>query len=148
MTLTDLQRAALVLFAAREVGPDGSLDQMRAVCHLIGNRVRAGWGDANWLTVIENASSVAGNQSRYADPLDVMDRKLQTLCREIDDIFYGEGADEMGQLCAAIDKDHPPLLYWTFIDRPMRPWFEENIVRQPESHRQRAQVGNNMYLYE
>jgi hypothetical protein len=30
----------------------------------------------------------------------------------------------------------------------MTPWFEQNIVRKPEEHRQRAQVGNNMYLYE
>ena len=31
MTLNDLQRAAAVLFAAREAGPEGSLDQMRAI---------------------------------------------------------------------------------------------------------------------
>lgn len=148
MTLNDLQRAALVMFAAREVGPEGSLDQMKAVCHVVRNRVKAGWGDANWFTVIENAHAAAGNEARARVVLDVNDRRLAMLARDVDEIFYGDAQDEMGQLCAKIDKDRGPLLYWVFIDRPVLDWFRDNIVRLSGTHKQRAQVGNNLYLYE
>jgi hypothetical protein len=148
MTLNDLQRAALVLFAAREVGPEGSPVQMRAVCHVIRNRVRAGWGDANWFTVIEQHPRVAGNGCGVPGELDINDRRLAMLARDIDEIFYGEAMDEIGQLCAPPDKSSPVLLYWAFIDRPVAHWFLQNIIRQPEHHKQRAQVGNNLYLYE
>lgn len=146
MTLNDLQRAAVVLFAARETGPEGSLDQMRAVCHVIRNRVQAGWHE-DYLEATQAVTWTA-NASAAPDGLALNDRRLRTLATEIDDIFYGQSGDEIARMCGRLDKEHGPLLYWWFIDRPITKWFEQNIVRKAEEHRQRAQVGATMYLYE
>ena len=146
MTLNDLQRAAVVLFAAREAGPDGSLDQMRAICHVIRNRVQAQWCE-DYLEAI-NGDWEISNISYGNFPVRLKDRNLALLTKEIEGIVYGQTDDEIAKLCGRQDKEHGPLLYWSFIDRPMTEWFVQNIVRKPEEHRQRAQVGNNMYLYE
>jgi hypothetical protein len=146
LTLNDIQRAALVLYAARQVGVDGNLEQMKAVCYILRNRQRAGWGDGNWLTVIEEAPSVAGN-----DPLDerlrLEDRRLQNLARDIDMIFYSQEDDEISRVCARQDKDRPPIFYWCFIHRPIRDWFARTIASDPTNHKMRAQIAF-MMLYE
>ena len=146
MTLNDVQRAALVLFAARQVGSDGNLEQMKGVCYIIRNRVRAGWGDANWLTVMEEASSCAGN-----DPVDerlrLEDRRLAHLARDIDSIFYGDESDEIARVCIRQSKERPPILYWCFIHRPMRDWFKLTIAGDPKNHPMRSQIAF-MMLYE
>lgn len=142
MTLNDLQKAALILFAAREAGDTGSLQAMRGICYAIRNRVRTGWYDGNWLDVIENADESAGNLPwRDADPvrLTVNDRGLQMLARDIDGIFYSGGDDEVA---AAIDN----ALYWQRIDKPIRQWFVDNIVRRPEDHGRRAQISSIVFF--
>ena len=142
MTLNDIQRAAVVLFAAREAGSEGSLDQMRAVCHVIRNRVQAQWHE-DYLAAVE-----AADQPRNVTTLRLNDRKLGMLAKEIDAIFYGSDDGEIARLCGRQDKERGPLLYWYFIDRTVTDWFRRNIIAKPQEHRQRAQVGNNMYLYE
>lgn len=146
MTLNDVQRAALVLYAARQVGDDGNLEQMRAVCYIIRNRQRAGWSDGNWLTVMEEAHICAGNE-----PIDVKlrvdDRRLQHLARDVDSIFYGNEDDEIARVCARQDKERGPLLYWCFVHRPIRPWFKTMIIGNPANHRNRSQIAF-MQLYE
>lgn len=141
MTANDLQRAALVLYAAREVGPEGSLDQMKAVCHIIRNRTRAGWHDSNWLTVMEQSHDVAGNAPLADVRLDLNDRRLILMARDVDDIFYGNADDEVAKACGAHGKQAPPLLYWYFMNRPPCEWFLATIIRDPANHRQRAQFG-------
>ena len=147
MTLNDLQRAALVLFAAREAGTDGSLDQMRTVAHVMVQRVAAGWAE-NLLDTIESAEAAAAHLGAGYTRLGLNDRRVQMLAREVDEIVYGQSGSEIGRLCGRQDKECGPILYWAFLGRPMREWFKENVVRRPQEHRQRAQVGSTMYLYE
>jgi hypothetical protein len=146
MTLNDLQRAALVLFAARKAGPKGSLDQMRAICHVLKNRMQAGWAD-NYLALIANADTGDGNDLSGEGQLDLNDRRLQQIAKDVDDIYFGAADDEISRLCARADKDKGPLLYWVFVDRPIKPWFRENIIARPQEHFQRGIVGF-LYLYE
>lgn len=148
MTLNDLQRAALVLFAAREGGPEASLDQLRALCHVVRNRVQAGWTESfleSTLMAETMARQDAGTPWRN---LSVSDRRLSLLARDVDEIYLGQAGDEIAQICGRIDKQRGPVLYWAFIDRPINDWFRDNIVRKPDEHKQRAQVGHSMYLYE
>ena len=147
MTLNDLQRAAVALFAAREAGPEGSLDQMRAICHIIRNRVQAGWCEG-YLDAVEMDYTVNADPQGMKGVLSLKDRNLAQLAKEIDEIFYGQDESETARICGRQDKERGPVLYWCFIDRPVTDWFKENIVRRPEEHRQRAQIGNMMYLYE
>jgi hypothetical protein len=149
MTLNELQRAAVVLFAAREVGADGSVDQMRAVCQVLRNRVQADW-HSDYMQTMEAWESGEGqaNPPQQRAALMLSDRRLAMLAREIDEIFYGQAGDEVAQCCGRQDKERGPLLYWAFVDRKVLPAFVENVVRRPNEHRQRYQVGNTMYLYE
>lgn len=145
MNLTELQRGALVLYAAREAGEHASVEQMRAIVHILRNRVQGGWYE-NYLQAVEDAVHQAANEPR-ATALRLEDRRLQILCREIDDVLYGHADDEISRMCARQDKVHGPLLYWSFLDRAMRISFKETIVRKPEEHFQRGVLGM-MYLYE
>ena len=147
VTLNDLQRAALVLFAAREVGPGGSVEQMKAVCHVLRNRVMAGWNEGSYLAVIDDAGEAQANEGYALGHLDLNDRRLQRMARDVDEIYYGHADDEISRMCARQDKEKGPLLYWCFVDRPVRPWFRDNIARKMEEHRQRGIVGF-LYLYE
>lgn len=152
MTLNDVQRAALVLFAARAAGRQGSLEQMKAIAYCIRNRVRAGWFDGQWLTVMENAEDAAGNAPSERVLLDPNNRSLQRLVADVDDIYYGgrDGqratqskpaaqrfAPEGGDLEDAIGKS----CYWCKINEPIRPWFKQHIIGQPEEHPNRATMG-------
>lgn len=147
MTLNDIQRAALALFAAREAGPSASLEQMKGICYVIRNRVRAGWFDGNWITVMEHADEASGNMPAERFYLDLQSRSLQRLFRDIDDIYYGGGSgnswtpEQAADLETAVGKQ----LYWMFIDRPHNPWFVERILRDPENHPNRAQAGTMMF---
>lgn len=150
MTLTEIQRAGLTLFAAATVGPQGSLDQMKAVCHIMRNRVVAGWEDGNWLAVLGNVnvSMAAYEKSDLLIAMRLKERMLQQLAQAVDDIYFGQADDDVARVCAAQGKERGPILYWAFIDRAQVPWFTQTIVRRPQDHMQRGQVGNNMYLYE
>ena len=105
MTLNDLQRAAAVLFAAREAGPEGSLDQMRAICHVIRNRVQAQWYE-DFLAAVEGSWTRRRTEdlAEKQPPLQLNDRRLGTLTREIDGIIYGQTDDEIAKLCGRQDK--------------------------------------------
>jgi hypothetical protein len=152
MTLNDVQRAALALFAAREAGEGGSLEQMKAIAYIVRNRVKAGWFDGQWLTVIEHSWESAGNLAKKRALLDPSNRIFQRFVADIDDIYYGAGrptrvihetptaqrfAADGGELEAATSS----ALFWAWLDRPYTPWFNENILGQSRSHPMRAQMG-------
>lgn len=139
MTLNDLQRAALVLFAAREAGPDGSLAHMKAICYVIRNRRRAGWAES-WLELIETASDHTAHDVVPEGALSVNDRRLQLLARDVDEIFFDSAEDELTE--AVADK-----LYWAFMNRPINLWFRDHVIRNPENNQHSAQIGL-MMLYE
>jgi hypothetical protein len=120
---------------------------MRAICHVLRNRVMEGWHE-NWLQAVEMAAGPAWRLETAMNELNLADRRLGTLARDIDGIFYGQAGDEIARMAGRQDDKRGPLLYWQFIDRPLSQHFLENIVRKPEEHRQRGQVGNTMYLYE
>lgn len=139
MTLNDLQRAALVMFAVRAGGPTASLDELKAICYVMRNRVTHGWAES-WLEVMEAAAESAGNLDYESSPLSLSDRRLQMLARDVDEIFYGEAAAPLLEVVGE-------QLFYCFINRPISPWFTENIIRDSENHPCRAQIGL-MMLYE
>ena len=139
MNTSDINRAALVLFAARE---GKCLEEMKVICLCMRNRVRQGWHDGNWLSVIEAAPDDAGNVPP-AQPvrLDPNNRDLQRLTRDIDDIFFrsADSEVEIGTLEDAIGKS----CWWMYLDRPVRDWFRLNVMMRPH----RASMGT-MMLFE
>jgi hypothetical protein len=134
MTLDQLQRAQLVVFAFQEAIATGTLDAMKAVCYVIRNRVRAGWHDGSWLDVMEHADEVSGNEPIPRTKIDVYSRVFQMLMQSVDDIYYASADDNAQKV---VDK----ALYYQFMDKPLRPWFNEAILRNPASHPRRAHIG-------
>lgn len=142
MTIHELQRAALVLFAAREVANPESLQAMKALCFVIRNRVKKGWHDSNWLTILEHAPEVSGNlppaQRRI---LDLNSRSLQMLARDVDGIYHGTANDELQTAFGDPSiKNSRPALYYHFMDQPTNPWFKENILDRQDIHKVRARL--------
>lgn len=134
MNFAHFERAQVAKFAYREARSTGSLDCMKAVCYVLRNRVRAGWGDGTWLHVMENHHKVEGNILDGWAELDAQDRLLQMIVRDIDEIYAGTSSDDTSRVVQ-------DALYWQFIDKPARPWFVHTIVRDPNNHPRIGQVG-------
>lgn len=92
------------------------------------------------------------------------DRLLQMIVRDVDDIYLGQESfdDPVRQVVCGTDQPMAgrtgragsfwanrwnPVLYYSFVDRPLRLWFVENIIRKPVEHPQVGQVGGKMMLY-
>jgi hypothetical protein len=159
VTPSDIQKGALALFAAREAGIGASLEQMKAICYCVRNRVREGWWDGQWLTVMEHAFEVAGNEPPPRFCLDLNARPLQRLIADIDDIYYSGRAQKNGfrhdeapkaQRFAAEAFDLEDAIarscYWCFMGKPFTPWFKKNIIEMPDQHPCRPQMGLMLFF--
>jgi len=151
MTLNDFQRVMLAEFAIRQAGPLGSVEQMKAICYVMRNRVRKGWNDGNWIATIEAAPDHAAH-----DPLpmriDPSSRTMQRLISDIDDIFYsykfGATSDDgsiLGNLESTLTEEKHEALYWSYANRPVREWFLKKIQKDGINHPLRAQMGTMMF---
>jgi hypothetical protein len=151
MTLNDLQRAHLAVFAARQAGPGASLEEMKAICYCIRNRVSAGWYP-DWISVIEYAHETAAHETTpFA--LDINSRPLQRLMRDVDDIYYGRSTmqdsydgETEGNLESALCTDTFQCKYWCYLNRPVLPWFAEKIAGDKTNHPMRSQMGLMMFF--
>ena len=154
MTQKDVDRVMLVLYAMQEVGQSGSLEQMKAVCYCLRNRVRAGWGD--WKSVLWSAGESSAHLPAEPVEIDINNRAYQRLLRDVDDIYFGHsgmsgsygdavsgaGGDLEDSLCA---KDHE-CCYWAFLGMPMKDWFVETIVQDPQNHPNRVSMTSMLYF--
>lgn len=146
MTQKDMDRVMLVRYAVREAGPDGSLEQMKAICYCLRNRVRAGWGE--WMDVIDSADESLGNEPIEPMRLDSASRAYQRLLHDVDDIYFGHstGRDEGTTLEDSLCEKERPCFYWLFLNRPTRTWFRDNIASDKENHPSNATMGLMMFF--
>ena len=138
--MSNFERAQVARFAYEEAQSTGSLDCIKAICYVLRNRLKNGWGNT-WLEVMIGHANVEGNLSKLLIPLHYFpvevqagDRLLQLIVRDIDDIYMGQSQDDT----KTVVQD---ALYWQFVDRPASQWFTEHIVRDPVNHPRIAQVG-------
>jgi hypothetical protein len=100
LTLNDINRAQLALFAARAASAGAALEVMKMIALCVRNRVRQGWHDGQWLTVMEHADEAEANLPGPRVYLDPNQRPLQRMMADVDDIYYGqrdESRDERRQ---------------------------------------------------
>jgi hypothetical protein len=142
MTAETFIRAVWARHAWLEAGDTGSLACIMAVLYVHRNRVRAGWHGGDWMETVNRSHEAAAHPA--ADTLEralrLDDRNLQMALREVDNVFWGAEGDDTATVTGK-------CLYYQILPRPLRPWFEENIVRRPGDHPRRAHVGQ-MVLYE
>lgn len=140
MNIEQFQRAQLVAFAYQQAGSTGSINCMRAICFVMANRVKAGWDDGGWMDVIQNAEAFSAHEMSL-NPVSLRSPAFQGLLREIDSIWYGDRVDD--ETSKVVGK----CLFWSVLGWPVRDWFRDNIIRCPEGHPRKGQVGTIM-LYE
>lgn len=140
MTLEQFQRGQLAAYAFRQAGGTGSINCLKAICYVMANRVKAGWHGGGWLDAIRDAKDSEAHEDQPCE-LSLRSPALQGLLRDIEEIYGGTGDDETKR---AVGK----CLYWSVLTRrDYRPWFVEKIIRDPENHPRRSQVGT-IILYE
>jgi hypothetical protein len=150
MTLNDIQRAELAVFAARAAGPGACLEQMTAICYCIRNRVRQGWHDGEWLKVLENAGDVAANLPGPRVILDADNRSFQRLIQDVDEIYFSRRdfiREPSGDSMPAMEEAIGNACYWAFVNQPFTAWFKEKIIDDPANHPQKANMGL-MFFFE
>lgn len=128
------ERAELVRFAYEEARHTGNIDCMKAVCYVMRNRVSAGWGKGTFTEVITHHGLVKGNDGDRSIDLDIDDRLLQMMVRDVDDIYLGTSDDQTRKVVA-------DALYYHFVDQPLRQWFVERILQEPKNHPGIATIG-------
>jgi hypothetical protein len=146
MTQKDVDRVMLVRYAVQEAGPRGSLEEMKAICYCLRNRVRAGWGE--WLDVIESAGETLCNEPIDPTRIDTANRAYQRLLHDVDDIYFGHsyGSDEGPTLEDTLCEKERPCFYWLFLQRPTTQWFKDTIAADKENHPSNATMGLMMFF--
>lgn len=158
MNLATFERAQVAAFAYCEARHTGNLECMKGVCYVLRNRVKAGWGDGTWLSVMERAGDVSahgenGGLLRYRwtgqkneEIASASDRLLQLILRDIDDIYLGQDRidDSTRMVVCGDDPPKTSALYYAFVDRDIRAWFGLNIISHPQDHSQIGNIGTLM----
>jgi hypothetical protein len=136
----------LALVAWREARGEGrtpaeKLESMRAVMHVIRNRVAAGWGDWDHVITRRNqfsAMSVPGDSQLVVWPDEDAPLFLAVLGLA-NAVYYGEDADPTGG-----------ALYYANIRHAGQPWFSEwfrrDILGNPEKHPETARIRNHAFF--
>jgi hypothetical protein len=128
MNIETYVRALVAQFAIQEGQRYGGINNMLGVCHVIRNRVMAGWGD--WREVIQHAAEKRG--TIYPDELpDIRVASVRALLGRIDEIYARTDL---------IDLTGGALFYYdpTF---PIEKWFKEGILDRPDDHKRVAHIG-------
>lgn len=140
MTLETFIRAQLVAFACQQVEGTGSVNSLKAVCMCMLNRQKAGWSN-DLLELIDLAHESSAHPAGEGETSVIITPQLQGLLRDIDDIFYATSEDETRKTVGK-------CLYWqNLLQKNVRPWFVQEIIRRPAEHPRKAQVGM-IVLYE
>ena len=123
----------------------------KAISFCIRNRVRAGFYGGNWAEVLSHHKEWSAN----LDPLpstipDPRQPDFRILLQDISGIFSGQAEDtitiaqdsmanymKIGNLSVAA----PPSLYFCRLNEITNPFFLNEIVRKPDSHKRIATVG-------
>ena len=136
MNLATFERAQVAAFAYCRARHTGSIECMRAICYVLRNRLRAGWGNGSWIHLIEHSADIDGNVVQRSQEIDPQDRLLQLLVRDIDDIYLGQSSDDT----RTVIEDNKAL-YYVFIRDPISDWFRDKIIRDPVNHARIAGIG-------
>ena len=152
MTIQDLQKSMLFMFAVREAGPGASVEMMKVIALCIRNRVRAGWHNGSWLENIENAAEYSAHSAPAHSSLDVQNRSVQRFLQAVDDIYFGatsgiadDGTD--ADTWGAAKAGGESVKYWCHLNRPILDTFKRDIIQDQHNHKERASMGL-MLFYE
>jgi hypothetical protein len=114
----------------------GGVHAMLAIAQVMANRVKAGWQGGDWLKVIDSAGEYRGTEpAKLYVRLDPKDGNFRELIKQIDDVYYGTADD------SAVNSRKGNSLYYAELHNVNRPWFQEHILNDAETHPRLAKVG-------
>ena len=131
MTLETYIRAQMVRFAIEEAQQYGGVNNMVAICHVLRNRVFAGWGD--WLSVVARAHEMRSNPPAVngAAKLDLRTQDVSLLLNRIEEIYTrADTSDLTGG-----------ALFYVDANRPVLDWFQKEVLGRSEEHPRTAHIG-------
>lgn len=134
-------RGQLAAYAHGEAAHAGGFECMLAVACIIRNRQRAGWYSGNWMQILNAASDVSAFVTPSIAPgIDLSSAMFRRVLQDVDDIYNGTFDDE---LTGRSQQHKDGALYYvnTVDSRPIREWFQDKIIRDPDNHPRIAQVG-------
>lgn len=146
---SDFVKSQLALRGWQDGAAEG-LSGMLAICFVLRNRVRAGWYNGDWVSVLSHHQDYAAADKVYSLELpDPRNYAFGLLLQEVDGIFAGSREDDVTQpanktwLIKAQDQpDRPIALYYARLDDPnIKESFLETITRNHDNHKMVAQVG-------
>lgn len=142
MTGDSVIKGQLGLLAWREGHVHGGLDNSLAVAFVIRNRVRAGWHGGSWTEVLENHSLYAATLEIPASKLpDMRDPNVMRFFQMIDGVYEGSLADKLTVAPATKNGEGKGGLFYGELHRPLRAWFQKNVLDDAENHPRTSQIG-------
>ena len=123
----DYQKSMLVLIGWRWGREYGGHLAPCMIMSVLGNRVRAGWG--NWLEVLDRIYAFSAQLEMPLGTPEIWEPGFVRLLHEVEPIWDGS-------------KDHSNgALYWCDTRRIEREWFKDKILNSPEQHPRIANMG-------
>jgi hypothetical protein len=136
MTYESYIKGRLMDLVIEEAYASGGVIAMLAVAQVIYNRVQAGWQGGDWLRVITTAPDYRGTTpAPVSNRIDPRNGNFRELMRQIDDVYYGTADD------TNVNTEKGKSLYYVELHNVDRPWFQEQILQDQESHPRLAHVG-------
>lgn len=128
MTLDTYIRAQMARFAMEEGQRHGGVNNMLAICHVLRNRVFAGWGD--WLEVVTTAPERRGNVPAPVkmDPRHV---DVRSLLNRVEEIYLRVDTSDLSG----------GALFYIDQNQPIADWFRKEVLERPEEHSRTAHIG-------
>jgi hypothetical protein len=134
MTFESYIKARLLNYVFLEAFASGGTEPMLAVAQVLKNRVDAGWNGGDWLRVLDDAPQKRGTEPPFGH-IDPHDPNFRALMSRIDDVYYGTADD------SNVNNGSGKAMYYAELHNLNRPWFQDHILDDLESHPRLASVG-------
>lgn len=129
VNLETYTRAQMARFAIEEGSRHGGVNNMLAICHVLRNRVFAGWGD--WVDVCSRAAERRATIYPDSTPPNLKTNSVRILLSRVDEIYAKTDlADLSGGALFYMDQNYP-----------VEDWFMKEVIGFPDEHKRTAHIG-------
>lgn len=143
---------SMLALKAWQDGHEEGLDAMLGIAFTIRNRVRAGWYNGDWISVLSHHDEWSARIEPPTSQIpDTRSYAFMVFLQKVDSIFSGAQEDNItvkpdGEWRTIMATPPPVALYYARLDQITNPWFMENISRQGDKHPRVAQVGQLFFF--
>ena len=134
------------LFAWRESAllAPGSRPAMIGIVHCLANRVLAGMWGSDWLLILRHSREVSSHDLEPGnDYPDLWNPDWRWLTEQVGKIYDNRRPDDVtcsaDMMQAGFPGGNRPGLFYANLQLPLRAWFQEKIVSDPENHPRTAE---------